>query len=112
VLETYVHLPFLLRDDLPEMEAVGISVPNRSGMATVSMGQFKALMAGPDPLGACQAIGEDWLSRGDDLVLQVPSVVVPQENNVILNTQHRQMREVLIVSKEPFRFDPRLVRPR
>ena len=108
VLETYVHLPPMLRNDLPEMEAVGISVPDTARTTLVSAARFKSLLAQSDAFSACQALGEEWFSPGDVLVLQVPSVIVPRETNLILNTQHPQMRDVRIVSAEPFRFDPRL----
>ncbi len=54
-------------------------------------------------------MGDDWLDRSDDLVLEVPSVLVPEETNLILNPAHPRMREVKIVSTRAFHFDPRLV---
>ncbi len=75
----------------------------------VSPERLAELLASANPLAACQAIGETWISRGHDLVLQVPSVVVPEETNLILNPAHPRMREVKIVSTRAFHFDPRLV---
>ena len=66
-------------------------------------------MAGPDPIAASRRVGDDWLVRGDTLVLEVPSVLVPEETNVILNPAHERMREVKIVSTRAFHFDPRLM---
>jgi RES domain-containing protein len=109
VLEVYVHLPPDMRDVLPVLTAVQISIPDRAGSARVTPERLTELLASADPLAACQAIGEAWISRGRDLVLQVPSVLVPEETNLILNPAHPRMREVKIVSARAFHFNPRLV---
>jgi hypothetical protein len=110
-LEAFVHLPQELRDELPDMEAVRLDVPDDAGASDVSRTQLERLMAAPDPLGACQAVGDRWLSAGADLVFKAPSVLIPEETNVMLNPLHPDMRRVRIVSTRPFRFDPRLTRP-
>jgi RES domain-containing protein len=109
VLEVYVHLPPDMRDVLPVLTAVQISIPDRAGRARVTPERLTELLASADALAACQAIGEAWISRSRDLMLQVPSVLVPEETNLILNPAHPRMREVKIVSTRAFHFDPRLV---
>ena len=54
------------------------------------------------------AIGTEWARRGEGLALLVPSVIVPEENNVLLNPGHRRFRELKIGTGEPFSFDPRM----
>jgi RES domain-containing protein len=109
VLEVYVHLPPQMRDALPVLTAVQISIPDIIGMTRVSPERLEELLASADPLAACQTIGAAWISRGHDLVLQVPSVLVPEETNLILNPANLRMREVKLVSTRAFHFDPRLV---
>ncbi len=108
VLEVYVHIAPALRDDMPEFEALRIDVPDDAGMTNVSIDQFERLMASRDPLAACQSAGDDWTSRGVDLVLRAPSVLVPEDLNLMLNPAHPRMHEVAIRSSRRFRFDPRL----
>ena len=110
VLEVFVHFPPELRDSLPDLEAVRIAVPEGASMSEVSIGQFEDLMASPDPLSACRAFGDEWIARGSHFVLKAPSVVIPEELNVMLNPAHAQMREVRIESSRQFHFDPRLTR--
>jgi RES domain-containing protein len=112
VLEVYVHLPPQMRDALPVLTAVQISIPEAVGSTCVTAEQLTQLLASADPLAACQAMGEVWISRGRDLMLQVPSILVPEETNLVLNPAHSHMREVKIVSTRAFHFDPRLVVPR
>ena len=108
VLEAYVHIPPELRDVLPILQAVRISIPDDANAAHVSQEQLVALLESDDPLAACRAMGDSWLDRNTELVLQVPSMLVPEEMNLILNPAHPRMREVEITSSRAFRFDARL----
>jgi RES domain-containing protein len=112
VLEACVHIPPALRDTLPVLQAVRISIPERVGTERVSEEQLAELMGRSDPLGACRAVGDRWLHRNDELVLEVPSILVPVETNLILNPAHPRMREVKIVESRKFQFDPRLAAAR
>jgi RES domain-containing protein len=112
VLEVYVHMPLELRAELADFEAVRIDVPDHATRTEISVEQLASLMTSPDPLAACQAIGDDWLVSGADLILQAPSVLVPEDPNIILNPTHRQMSEVSVVQTRRFRFDPRLTASR
>lgn len=109
VLEVYVNIPQDLRDDLPVLEAVGIAIPDGAAATHVSQEQLAEFLAEPDPMIASRRVGDDWLDRSDTLVLEVPSVLIPEETNLVLNPAHPRMREVKIVSTRAFRFDPRLV---
>ncbi len=111
VLEVYVHLAPEMRDALPVLAAVRIAIPDNVGVARVSAARLAELLKEQNPLAACQAVGDDWISRGDDLVLEVPSILVPEEANFILNPAHPAMSEVSIFSTRAFHFDPRLAVP-
>ena len=41
-------------------------------------------------------------------VLRVPSAIVTEESNYVLNPAHPDFRHIQFFSPEPFRFDPRL----
>jgi RES domain-containing protein len=110
VLEVFVHFSSELRDNLPEMVAVRVHVPDDAGTREISSTQFESLMAAPDPLAVCQATGDQWLADCVELVLKAPSVLIPEELNVMLNPMHAEMRRVRVEGSRPFRFDPRLIR--
>ncbi len=59
---------------------------------------------------ATVAIGNAWVQRGSTLMLRVPSVLIPEEQNVLLNPTHAAMRHVRIERVRHFSFDPRLTR--
>ena len=55
-----------------------------------------------------RAVGDRWLAAGETPILRVPSVVIPEEWNYLLNPQHPRFCEVEIGPPTPFTFDPRL----
>lgn len=55
-----------------------------------------------------QAIGDQWLLSRESAVLQVPSVVVPQEYNFILNPGHPDFEALSVGPIVDYRFDERL----
>ncbi len=56
----------------------------------------------------CRQIGDDWFYRQESLVLQVPSVIIPNEYNYIINAQHKNFKKVKLKLIEPFIFDTRI----
>lgn len=59
---------------------------------------------------ATRAIGDAWLAETRSAVLAVPSVIVPGEQNYLLNPAHPDFRKITVSEPEPFAFDSRLLR--
>ncbi|MCA6441279.1 MAG: RES family NAD+ phosphorylase [Sediminibacterium sp.] len=56
-----------------------------------------------------QAIGAHWYTHQESLVLKVPSVIIPQEFNYIINKEHPAFSgKVKLIRKEDFYWDTRL----
>lgn len=55
-----------------------------------------------------RALGDSWLKASKTPLLRVPSVVIPEEHNYLLNPQHPGFRELTVGEAKPFSFDPRL----
>jgi RES domain-containing protein len=61
----------------------------------------------PAPI-VLQDIGTEWARRKESLLLRVPSVVIPTEENFLLNPAHEEISKVTVNEIIPFKFDPRL----
>lgn len=98
VLEVRVHL------DLP-LELL----PDDYVLAGMDLGDpvVETLEAFPDDP---RAFGDSWLAEGRSAVLRVPSVIVPESRNFLLNPAHPQAGGFQIAATRPFAFDPRLWR--
>ena len=59
-------------------------------------------------LAQTRTFGDEWLIAKRSLALAVPSIVLAESTNVIINPLHPRVREVRIIDQAPFTFDSRL----
>jgi RES domain-containing protein len=57
---------------------------------------------------ATQQLGDDWLAAGHSLALAVPSAIVPEESNYLLNPAHPAFARLRFGRPMPFLIDARL----
>lgn len=100
VLETFVHLTLEARS--MRFLLYPIALPRRARLERPPPGQP------PRSLAASQQIGRAWLNDGTTLGLVVPSVIVPQEVNYVLDVRHPQFAQMRVGEPEAFSFDDRL----
>ena len=62
------------------------------------------------PPEALAELGTRWARDLKSPVLAVPSAVIPQELNYVLNPVHPDFKRIRVGDPEAFRFDPRLRR--
>jgi RES domain-containing protein len=60
---------------------------------------------------ACASWGTEWIRTEATPAVEVPSVIVPTERNMLLNSKHRSFAQIGFSAPKPFRFDPRLLKP-
>jgi RES domain-containing protein len=109
VLEYLVHIePALIPTDLVAAE---IELPDDPALgAVVDPAQFPAGEWRTYPSPEWQAdLGDRWVEDATFLWLALPSAIVPEEHNVLVNPRHPRMAEVRVLSTRPFQFDRRLV---
>lgn len=56
----------------------------------------------------CQAIGNKWYDEGMTAVLQVPSAVLPEAHNYVMNSTHPDFAKIRLVSSIPLIPDERI----
>jgi RES domain-containing protein len=105
VLETFVHFPVDERYDLPPMTATMIDCPDLPGLM-LDRTEFDAMSSDAVLM---RRKGDEWLKKGEFLWFEAPSVIVPQDTNVMLNPSHPVMINVSIMKEEEFQFDKRLI---
>jgi RES domain-containing protein len=63
--------------------------------------------AQPAPLST-KVFGSAWVTSLQSLGLRVPSVIVPGEDNLLINPAHAALTVVKVINVEDYRLDPRL----
>lgn len=54
-------------------------------------------------------IGDKWIQSHQSLVLKVPSIILPEEFNYLINPLHKDFNKVRIENISVFDFDKRLL---
>jgi RES domain-containing protein len=111
-MEFFVHLdPRDAPDDLVSIAALvpsGRVVPSvRAAVLRIEIEDLPADWRATDH-PALQKIGADWISANRSLALEVPSVAVEGEWNVLLNPAHPAFPRVTLESAQRFHFDQRM----
>jgi RES domain-containing protein len=105
LLEMLVHVQ---KDTVPsDLVFVEIDLPDRLVRSAASA----SAPAGWDALpwsAAARDFGDRWAAERDALALVVPSIVVPAEENVLINPLHPQATRLQALAPEPFSLDQRL----
>jgi RES domain-containing protein len=107
VLELLVHTdPDLMPQDLAVFE---IELPDALSIQRIAAGALpEGWTATPDHR-ACRELGDAWLAQATHPILEVPSAVVPEESNYLINPAHADSAIVKVVRTRPFVFDARLL---
>ncbi len=102
-LETLAHMHTPRR--LVERWLFTIEIPDRyvEELSTLPRG-WNSEPAGPPS----RAAGDQWIAAQSSVALLVPSVVIPLEQNALVNPRHPRFRLDWVKAPVRFRYDPRL----
>lgn len=106
-------LKYLLHIDVEEVpdDVVLLSLEVPDDLPVTSY-VAESLMPGWEFLKAareCRILGDKWLKSGSTAVLCVPSALMPEEHNYVLNPRHPAAGAVHVLHVRPFAFDRRLL---
>ena len=105
-LELVVHVDI---EDVPDdLVAMAIEVPEDAGVDSVALADLPPDWNQVPDHPACVAIGDAWVRESVDLLLRVPSAVIPEEWNVLINPRHSRVGELVVRSVRSFAFDARV----
>ncbi|MGC9947900.1 MAG: RES family NAD+ phosphorylase [Bryobacteraceae bacterium] len=106
VLERLAHTdPDLLPDDL-QLARLEFSAP----VLETKVGEFAPLPANwSADEEATRQIGSRWRRQGPSCLLAVPSAILPEERNLVLNPEHPDAKRLRLVHARRFTFDRRLI---
>ena len=107
LLEVMVHLE-VDGEDLPShYQLLGIDVPDDATIESIDeSGLPSDWRQQTRPTRAC---GDDWLRAGATTLYRVPSAIVPEAANYLLNPGHADAARIVMASAIRAAFDPRLM---
>lgn len=105
-LERFVHADPDLEP--PDLVAIPVDIPPNLEIQSVDARALPSEWRQFPPPPILTTFGERWLTSGSSVALSVPSVVIPDERNYILNPRHPDFERLAIGRRRPFSFDPRM----
>jgi RES domain-containing protein len=104
VLEMLVHNQF--KDFAIELSLLKISVPDTAEVKEVKLNKLKKEWI--EDYSYTKFIGNEFIKSTNNLLLKVPSAVVNEEHNFLINPLHADFKKVKIIEVKPFSTDKRL----
>jgi RES domain-containing protein len=106
VLEYFVNLSSRVAP--PDLVVVTADVPDALEITTVEIAGLPRSWRKYPAAEALAELGTRWALEKKTAILAVPSAVVPQERNYLLNPAHPDFRKITVGKPEPFSLDLRM----
>ena len=107
LLETLAHTPAKMLD-VKNYQLVTLSVPDSAGTEEILLSSLPKFWDAPDTRSFTKKMGDKFLSEKSKLLLKVPSVLMPEEVNYVINPLHKDMNKVKIIHSRKIYFDKRV----
>jgi RES domain-containing protein len=85
-----------------------IEIPKKVSIQKIQIEDLPTEWSNRQDFSICQEISSKWLENNESCVLTVPSVIIPLENNFLINPQHHDFKYIKLLSVEEFNFDNRI----
>jgi RES domain-containing protein len=106
-LELFVHMSRTVIP--PNLSLAAIKIPDPVAIKKIKTTKlprnWRSFPAPPE----LAEIGLSWIKSKDSLLLQVPSVIIPAEMNILINPAHPEMSGVRVIKVESYSLDKRMV---
>lgn len=105
-LELLVHLDVV--EAPPHFVAIPADIPESADIEAVGADELPDDWRRAPGHPELKRLGDTWLHSEVTIAMRVPSVVVPDESNYLLNPEHPEFSSIDIGEARPFEFDRRL----
>ncbi len=109
LLETLAHTPMHILKE-KKYKVVTIFIPETARKETIHLKKLKADWDAWDLIYYTQKMGNLFLQNKESLLLEVPSVLLHEEMNYIINPLHPMIKEVTITFERDLKFNDRLLK--
>jgi RES domain-containing protein len=107
LLEVLAHLELDLASLPKTFKLLKVEVP--AGIATQSVNENALAPDWTDDPDATAEQGSQWLESGKGALLRVPSAIVPETHNYLLNPRHDHAAKIKVLWNRDYPWDKRLL---
>jgi RES domain-containing protein len=106
LLEILVHMEIDAEDRPERFQMLRIEGPDTLSVEEIKPGALPSNWV--EDIAFTQNLGDGWLSEAGSLLLKVPSVLVPETWNVLVNPRHAEASLLKVTMRYEHPFDARL----
>jgi RES domain-containing protein len=107
LLETLAHTPAKMLQEKTYM-LVTLFLPDSILPQEIEKEKLISGWDSPDTRPLTKRMGDNFLRSKTGLILSVPSVLVPEEKNYLINPLHPDLRKIKLLHKRRIHFDKRV----
>lgn len=85
-----------------------ISIPDALAVTTINLKNLPANWDLFEHMHSLQKIGDKWIAECKTAILKVPSSIIEDEFNYLLNPNHPEFKKIKLETINPFSFDDRI----
>ena len=93
---------------MKNFDVMTIDCPDDLAIKMISKADLPENWTDYDRMEISQAIGKKWISDKETVILRVPSSIIDNEINYLLNPGHSDFERISLLRIEPFSFDTRI----
>ena len=97
------------RGIIDEFKVMVIDIPSEIKIEKIMLDDLPENWFLYEHFETCGAIGDKWLQQQTSAVLRVPSAIIINEFNFLINPEHPDFKKIKLDRIEDFRFDPRII---
>ena len=84
-----------------------ISIPENSSILSLSIDQLSEDWRNTLKISETRLLGDQFLLNNEFLIMKVPSAIIKDEFNFILNPEHPEFKNCSVINQQNFTFDSR-----
>jgi RES domain-containing protein len=107
VLEVIVHLELSAARLPKSYRLLKVEAPDNLAIEKLSAANLGETWTEDEV--ATRTLGDEWLASKHTPLLRVPSAIIPETFNVLLNSAHEEARRLRVVSHHQYPWDLRLI---
>jgi len=117
VIYTAESVPLAFLENMVRRQGVGfnhdfkimlIEIPDNTQIAAIDVDQLEDGWRDFHDYSKCQPLGDKWYEEGKFLVLKVPSAVLPEVFNYVINSEHADYKLIRLIATTDLVPDERI----
>lgn len=117
VIYTAESIPLAFLENLVRRKGLGfnddyrtmiIDIPASLKITTIGVSDLEDGWRDSRDYSKCQPHGNEWYDKGDTVLLKVPSAILPDANNYVINTTHTDFKKIKLLKTTDLIPDKRI----